>query len=130
MVFARDVLHLKPVHHGLQLDIHESWVGDVFQVLLVTQYGEEWFVVNAKNQVLQTKDKKLAFCQSCDDCMTLSFYRVITALSWSAKLTATIYCLPTSSTAAWGWITRAGAMLLCQPKAHPKLCPVRGEGSG
>ena len=52
MVFARDVLHLEPVQHGLQLDIHETWVRNVFQVLLVTQYGEEWFVVNAKNQVV------------------------------------------------------------------------------
>ena len=38
MVLAWDVLHLEPVHHGLQLDIHEPWVGDVFQVLLVAKY--------------------------------------------------------------------------------------------
>ena len=38
-------------------------------------------MVNAENQVLETKDKKFTFCQSCNDCLTLTFYGMVAALS-------------------------------------------------
>ena len=47
VIFSGNVLDLKSVHHRSQLDIHESWVGEVCKVLLGAQYGKQGLVVNA-----------------------------------------------------------------------------------
>ena len=61
VIFPRDVLDLKSVHHRSQFDIHEPWVGEICQVLLVAQYGKQGLMVNAKNKVFNAQNEELAF---------------------------------------------------------------------
>ena len=112
MVFSRNVLDLKSVHHRSQLDIHEPWVGEICQVLLVAQYCKQGLMVNAKNKVFNAKYEELAFFKTCDDSVTLAFDRMVSGFCPGIEFAAAVYCLPASFAAARS-VSWALAPFLC-----------------
>ena len=55
---------LELVHHGLESEVEQPGVVDIINIILGTKDGKQWFVVHAKNQVLEAKYEELAFIQS------------------------------------------------------------------